>query len=333
MITLEALRMGYKKGQRKDLPLTVPLSFTAQAGEMTGIVGPNGVGKSTLLRTLARQQEALGGRILLQGEPVENFARHTFARLCSFVPAGHLPVHRLTVYDTVATARYPYTGWQGRLSPEDKEAVRQALEAVQLSPLQERQVGELSDGEQQRTLIARALAQETPMVLLDEPTAFLDIPNRYEVLQTMREISRQKEKLFIFSSHDLEFLLETADKIWLIYPGEAFEGSPEDLLKENRFDPLFRNTGITYEIGRGLLIPHTAGRGCITLAGDPQERRWVEKGLKRAGFTVETDTGVSPGTRHITLHKGKICLKEKNHDPEHEFYSIYSLILYLKQSR
>jgi iron complex transport system ATP-binding protein len=332
MITLEALRIGYRKGPRKDLPLTVPLSFTAGTGEMVGIVGPNGVGKSTLLRTLARQQEALGGRILLQGEPVEQFARHAFARLCSFVPAGHLPVHRLTVYDTVATARYPYTGWQGRLSPADKEAVLQALEAVRLSPLQRRQVGELSDGERQRTLIARALAQETPLVLLDEPTAFLDIPNRYEVLQTMREISQQKDKLFIFSSHDLEFLLETADKIWLIYPGEAFEGSPEDLLRENRFNTLFRNTGITYEIGKGLHIPHPAGRGRITLSGDPQGTQWVEKGLERAGFTVMTTDEEPSGTRHITVRNKKIQLKEKIPGPEKEFDSIYSLILYLKQT-
>jgi iron complex transport system ATP-binding protein len=331
MITLEALRIGYPQGRRGTRPLTVPLSFTADAGDMVGIVGPNGVGKSTLLRTLARQQEPLGGTLLLQDKPLESYGRHDFARRCSFVPAGHLPVNRFSVRDTVAMARYPYTGWQGRLSPEDEEVVVRALEWVGLTTLQERLVGELSDGERQRTLIARALAQETPLVLLDEPTAFLDIPNRYEVLQTMRKISQTENKIFIFSSHDLEFLLETADKIWLIYPDEAFEGSPEDLLKENRFDPLFRNTGITYHLGQGLHIPPPAGTGTITLKGGQHERRWVEKALTRAGFSVAT-TERAQGKRHISLRNGKIWLQEKNPGPTLEFDSIYSLISYLKRS-
>ncbi len=329
MITLEALRIGYRQGRQGERPLTVPLTFTADAGGMVGIVGPNGVGKSTLLRTLARQQEALGGRALLGGEPLQQIARHTFARRCSFVPAGHLPVHRFTVRDTVAMARYPYTGWRGHLSPQDEEVVLRALGWVGLTTLQERQVGELSDGERQRTLIARALAQETPLVLLDEPTAFLDIPNRYEVLQMMRKISQTENKLFIFSSHDLEFLLETADKIWLIYPDEAYEGSPEDLLKEKRFDPLFRNTGITYHLGQGLHIPHPVGTGTITLEGGQDERKWVEKALTRAGFTVAT-TENTPGSRHICIRNGKICLQEKNPGPTLDFDTIYSLILYLK---
>ncbi len=330
MITLEELQIGYWKKHGRDLPLTVPLSFTATDGEMVGIVGPNGVGKSTLLRTLARQQEALGGRILLQGKDLTTYSRHDFARLCSFVPAGHLPVNRLTVKETVAMARYPYTGWQGRLTARDEEAVQLALEGLRLTALRDKQVGEISDGERQRTLIARALAQETPLVLLDEPTAFLDIPNRYEVLQRMRDISGKDGKLFVFSTHDLEFLLETADKIWLIYTDRAYEGSPEDLLKENLFAPLFRNTGIRYDINKGLHLPHPTGKKAVTLSGDPTLLHWVEKALTRAGYRP------IPGEKektdwHIRAEKEKIFLEDKIRDTKTAFFSIYSLILYIKR--
>ncbi len=330
MITLEELKIGYWQKRGKDLSLTAPLSFTATAGEMVGIVGPNGVGKSTLLRTLARQQEALGGAVWLQGKELESWSRQEFARLCSFVPAGHLPVNRLTVRETVAMARYPYTGWQGRLSRRDEEAVLSALEGLRLLALKDKQVGEISDGERQRTLIARALAQETPLVLLDEPTAFLDIPNRYEVLQRMGDISKQEGKLFIFSSHDLEFLLETADKIWLIYPDQAYEGSPEDLLKEDLFGPLFRNTGIRYEIGKGLHIPRPAGEATVTLAGDPVPLPWVEKALARAGYTVIRTKEKGTGW-HIRAEKEKIFLENEIRDTKKGFSSIYSLILYMKK--
>ena len=330
MITLEELRIGYRKG-RKELPLTVPLSFTATAGEMTGIVGPNGVGKSTLLRTLARQQQPLGGRVLLQDKPLGGYARNDFARICSFVPAGHLPVSRLTVYDTVAMARYPYTGWQGRLTPADEEAVRRALEEVHLTAMRTTMLGELSDGERQRTLIARALAQETPVILLDEPTAFLDIPNRYEVLQTMRKISEKEGKLFIFSSHDLEFLLETADKIWLLYPDKAFEGSPEDLLRERLLEPLFRNTGIGYEIGRGLHIPHHTDKETVALAGDPSQVPWIAKALVRAGYHVAGKEEEQHASCRITAEKGEIFLEEKKSGSKSGFKTIYSLILYMRK--
>ncbi len=330
MITLEELRIGYRKG-RKELPLTVPLSFTATGGEMTGIVGPNGVGKSTLLRTLARQQEPLGGRALLHEKPLGGYGRDDFARMCSFVPAGHLPVSRLTVYDTVAMARYPYTGWQGRLTPADEQAVRRALEEVHLTTMHDKMLGELSDGERQRTLIARALAQETPVILLDEPTAFLDIPNRYEVLQTMRKISEKEKKLFLFSTHDLEFLLETADKIWLLYPDKAYEGSPEDLLREKLLDPLFRSTGIGYEIGRGLHIPHHTDKGTVILTGEPAQVPWIAKALVRAGYAVAKEQEEQPASCHITAKKREILLEEKKSGSKIGFKTIYSLILYMRK--
>ncbi len=285
MLELKQLMIGYRRG--KELRrLTPSLSFSAEVGELTALVGPNGVGKSTLLKTLARQHPPLEGHVIMNGHRWDHHDRETFARICSYVPSGMLPVSRMSVFDTVAMARYPYTGWRGQLTARDREIVEQALERVGMLTKREEMTGELSDGERQRTLVARALAQGTQVVLLDEPTAFLDIPNRYELLQTMRELSRTENKLFIFSSHDLEFLLGTADRIWLLYPGAAWEGCPEDLLMHRRFDPLFRNTGIRYDPEKGLLIPHPSHDRPVVLSGRGTSYQWLKKALERSGYIV-----------------------------------------------
>ena len=329
MIELEQLVIGYRKSRRNLKALTVPLELSAAEGELVAVVGPNGVGKSTLLRTLARQQQALSGNILFSGRRWEEYDREAFARLCSYVPAASIPVDRMTVYDTVALGRYPYTGWQGRLSPSDHEAVERALERVKMREKQKEMIGELSDGERQRTILARALAQETPVVLLDEPTAFLDIPNRYLVLQLMRELSRSEGKLFLFSSHDLEFLLETADKIWLLYPDAAYEGSPEDLLRENHLLPLFRDTGIRYDPEKGLRIPHPDNGKTLVLTGEGDLFLWTEKALHRAGYRISAAEGTEP-TGHIHVNPNEILLKK---DGTHtRFPTLYSLLEHLKQS-
>jgi len=188
-------------------------------------------------------------------------------------------------------------------------------------------LGELSDGERQRTLIARAIAQNTPLILLDEPTAFLDIPNRYEVLQMMRNISEEQHKLFIFSSHDIEFILEIADKIWLLYPDSAHEGSPEELLRDQALDRLFRNTDIHYDLQKGLHIPlRQRYQTSVSLSGDAAEISWLEKALRRSGYPVSSS---GRSSIRVEVKKNKYILKIKN-EPQQDFLSIYSLILYLK---
>jgi len=328
MIQLHQLLIGYRKG-REQRRLSTELDFSASAGDLVAIVGPNGVGKSTLLRTIVRQQEALNGSIEIQQTRWDKFSNKEFARICSFVPTGQPLVNLFTVYEAIAMARYPYTRWGGKLKKEDRQAVEEALQAVHLSGMRDRPLGELSDGERQRTLIARALAQDTPLVLLDEPTAFLDIPNRFEVLQMMRNISEKKHKLFVFSSHDLEFILEIADKIWLLYPDNTREGAPEELLRDRALDPLFRNTDIEYDLQKGFYIPlRQRYQTVVRISGDPAETPWLMKALRRSGYPVSS----SGGDIHVKVYKNRYVLKIKNY-PQKEFYSIYSLILYLKNSQ
>ncbi len=329
MIRLQQLLIGYRQRGHKRKVLSTALNFSASSGEMVAVIGPNGAGKSTLLRTIVRQHEPLEGNIDILGTSWHRYSSRDFARICSFVPTGQPPVSQLSVFEVTAMARYPYTGWGGRLKKDDKQAVAKALARVHLESMRDRLLGELSDGERQRALIARALAQDTPLILLDEPTAFLDIPNRYEVLQMMRRISQEQNKLFIFSSHDLGFILETADKIWLLYPGQAIEGAPEELLRDHALDTLFRNTDIHYDLHKGLHIPlqqryHTT----IRLTGDEDEIPWVEKALLRAGYPV-SHSRTDNGEIHIEARKKNYRIWIKN-QPEENFLSINSLILYLK---
>ena len=329
MIRLQQLLIGYRQRGQKRKVLSTALNFSASSGEMVAVMGPNGAGKSTLLRTIVRQHDALEGNIEIFGTPWDRYSSRDFARICSFVPTGQPPVSQLSVFEVVAMARYPYTGWGGRLKKEDEQAVKEALAGVHLGSMRNRLLGELSDGEKQRALIARALAQDTPLILLDEPTAFLDIPNRYEVLQMMRRISREQNKLFIFSSHDLEFIMETADKIWLLYPKQAIEGAPEELLRDRALDTLFRNTDIHYDLHKGLHIPiqqryHTT----ILLTGDADEIPWVEKALLRSGYPI-AHTRTDNGTIQIEARGKKYHLWIKNQS-EKNFLSINSLILYLR---
>ncbi len=331
MIKLEQLLIGYKSRQHTHHILSKALNFSASPGEMVVVVGPNGVGKSTLLRTLARQQNALGGSIYINKKRWDEFPHKVFARICSFVPTGQPPVRQLSVFEVVAMARYPYTHWGGHLQREDMEKIYRALEGVNLVSLKDRLLGELSDGERQRALIARALAQDTPLVILDEPTAFLDIPNRFEVLQLMRKISGEQHKLFIFSSHDLAFILEIADKIWLLYPQRAYEGTPEELLRDEVFNPLFKNTGIHYDIHKGLHIPPRQCHTAVNLTGDTDELPWVRKALLRTGYTI-AKSNISRGNILIRAEKKQYHVLIKN-QREEIFQSIYSLLLYLKDTQ
>jgi len=311
MIKLKNVSIGYRQRHQRRYLLSRELNFTASNGELVAVVGPNGVGKSTLLRTIARQHYALGGSIFIDGKEWSRYSHKEFARKCSFVSTGQIPVRQLTVYEVVAMARYPYTGWGGRLSSGDNGFILKSLEGVGLLSLKDRLLGEISDGERQRTVIARAMAQDTQLVILDEPTAFLDIPNRFEVLQLMRTISREQDKLFLFSSHDLEFILEIVDKIWLLYPDNATEGTPEELLRDASFDPLFKNTGIHYDIHKGLYIPPRLCNTVVSLEGPRDETVWAEKALLRIGYTVKLSPE-TPQAIYIHAARGFYTIKIKN---------------------
>src|SRR5207249_7894211 len=221
-------------------------------GELACVLGPNGTGKSTLLRTLAGMQPRLAGSVELDGHDVQRLPARELARRVSVVLTERAEVGLLRAYDLVALGRYPYTGWAGRLRSHDHAVVAWALEATGASDLASRDVSELSDGERQRVMIARALAQEPVVLLLDEPTAFLDVARRVEVTTLLRRLARDTGRAVLFSTHELDLALRTADSVWLLdTAGRVRVGAPEDLVLDGSFARSFEVEGLTFDAAAG----------------------------------------------------------------------------------
>jgi len=239
LITSE-LEIGYRTGHPGPVHLASNLNLILNAGEVIGLLGPNGSGKSTLLRTLAGLQPSLGGKVTVCGQEVKGNGSARNARLLSIVLTGRIDVRNLTVYDLVAMGRYPFIDWMGRMRTEDREKVRQSLEWIRMWDLRQKYVNEMSDGEQQRVLLARALAQDTPLIILDEPTAHLDLPNRISMMHLLKNLAGETGKSILFSSHDLDLALQVADHLWLLKKGgELILGTPDQLRSGHVFEEVF----------------------------------------------------------------------------------------------
>lgn len=217
------------------------LDLTAETGNLTCLIGPNGSGKSTLLRTLAGLQPALGGCIRIGGEELGKQSAARRARLIALVLTDRIEAPRLGVEDLVMLGRNPYTGWLGTPSEADRRIVREALAQVRLEAYAHRDIDELSDGERGRALIAKALAQDTPAILLDEPTAHLDLPGRVEIMLLLRTLARQTRKAVLISTHELDLALQTADRIWLLSPagGGVRADTPRALAADGSIQAVF----------------------------------------------------------------------------------------------
>ncbi len=258
-----------------------------KSGELVCLIGPNGVGKSTLLRTLAGMQKPLGGRVLLMGEDVHQLSAKALARRLSVVLTERVDTGLLSGYALVALGRHPYTGWLGRLSPQDEAVVRWAIEAVGATSLAEYAVAELSDGERQKFMIARALAQEPSLMLLDEPTAYLDLPRRVEILQLLRVIARNTGRAILLSTHDLELALRLSDAIWLLgVDGCFYHGLPEELVLSGAFTRVFQ--GI-FDVQTGSFQIGSRPSAMVALQGDGLATMWTRRALERNGFTTDDE--------------------------------------------
>lgn len=230
MITLKNLVVGYPDG-RHTRQLNHAANEEAHDGMLTCLIGANGAGKSTLLRTIAGFQLPLEGTVLLGGDDVRTLSPRQRAERMAVVLTDRPDVMCTTVWEMVATGRAPFTGFWGRLSGKDRNIVTRSLRLVGIEWMADRTVASLSDGERQKVMIAKALAQQTPVVLLDEPTAFLDYPSRVEVMQLLLNIAHEEHKTVLLSTHDLDLALQTADRLWL-FERERGEKKEEEEGKE-----------------------------------------------------------------------------------------------------
>lgn len=287
VLTTQDLAIGYARGRQPAFIVSEGINVALHAGELACLIGPNGAGKSTLMRTLAGMQPALRGDIWLAGDAVADLSPRELARRMSVVLTERLQTGPLSAYALAALGRHPYTDWTGRLTERDEAVVRWALEAVGAAPLAARLVDELSDGERQKVLIARALAQEPIVMLLDEPTAFLDLPNRVEAMRVLRQLTRETGRAVLLSTHDLDLALRSADTIWLL-PRDAplRTGAPEDLVLDGSFEAAFRSEGVRFDRQTGAFAVVTPTVGEVALAGEGLAAAWTRHALERVGFRV-----------------------------------------------
>jgi len=292
VLSAVGLTIGYRHSRRPAKVVAEGLSLELARSQFVCLVGPNGAGKSTLIRTLTGVQPPLVGRVLLEGQDVHRLPPIELAQQVSVVLTERLAAAALPVFSLVALGRFPYTGWSGRLSERDEAVVRWSLESVGALDLAERDVSELSDGEQQKVMIARALAQEPRLMVLDEPTAFLDLPRRVELMHLLRRLARETESTFLLSTHDLDLALRTADRIWLLPPGGPLQdGAPEDLVLSDAFERTFRNEGVSFDKSTGAFRIHAAATGVVALIGEGTHAFWTQRALEREGFEVGPDEG------------------------------------------
>ncbi|MGC9039963.1 MAG: ABC transporter ATP-binding protein [Roseiflexus sp.] len=287
VLATEDLSIGYAPRRAPWRVIADNLNLALHAGEVVCLLGPNGVGKSTLLRTLVGMQPPLSGRVLLDGADIAALSPREIARRLSIVLTERIEVGQLTAYALVALGRHPHTDWTGRLTPHDEDVVRRALEAVDAVNLAARLVHELSDGERQRVMVARALAQEPLVMALDEPTAFLDLPRRVEMMRLLRRLAHEMNRAILLSTHDLDLALRTADTLWLLAPGGVIHvGAPEDLVLNGAFEATFANEGMTFDRREGHFRIHPPAYRRVALEGNGIVRMWTARALERAGCLV-----------------------------------------------
>ena len=278
------LGIGYSEKNNQKL-LHRHLNLALKPGELICMMGPNGAGKSTLLKTLAGFIPLQEGNAYIDNRSILKLKEKDISQMVSVVLTEKLTIEDFTVRQLVSLGRSPYTGFFGRLTDDDQKIIDLAIEETGLGLLSERKLSQLSDGEKQKTLIAKALAQETPIMILDEPTAFLDLPGRIEIMRLLRQLTVNKNKGILVTTHDLEQTLRFADKLWLIaQEKEMVCGAPEDLLLQGHIESFFAREGILFDSHTGCFRSDEDYSERVHIIGKGITSYWVKNALERNGF-------------------------------------------------
>ncbi|MDW3195937.1 MAG: ABC transporter ATP-binding protein [Cytophagales bacterium] len=281
LLSTHDLAIGYpgKPALQKDLNLAV------NQGQIISLMGQNGVGKTTFLKTINGLLPVISGEVRMNGQSLEKLSRLEIAKDCALVLTEKPANHQLSVIDLVAMGRHPYSNWLGLLSQEDKTAVESAIHQTKIDYIAERKIGELSDGQLQKVMIARALAQDTNLIILDEPVAHLDLNNKIEVMRLLREIAKQGKGILI-STHDIQVTTQLSDELWLFGFGTQVQtGIPEDLILNGQLEKTLYLEHHHYDFVHHRLL-NVASGPAIQLTGDEDVAYWTEQALVRAGYQV-----------------------------------------------
>lgn len=248
MIRLHDFTIGYG-----EHTLLHEANATIPKGTLTALIGRNGTGKSTLMRAIAGLNRRYAGEILLDGRDISDMRADEMAKTLAFVTTERMRIANLRCEDVVAVGRAPYTNWIGRMQKADTEIVMRSLASVGMEAYANRTMDRMSDGECQRIMIARALAQDTPIILLDEPTSFLDMPNRYELCTLLARLAHDEGKCILFSTHELDIALSLADSIALIDPPQLLCQTTDDMRRSGCIERLFRNDCVAFDGVTGFI--------------------------------------------------------------------------------
>ncbi|MCU0649859.1 MAG: ABC transporter ATP-binding protein [Gemmatimonadaceae bacterium] len=291
MLRVDALVAGYRSGATQRIVVPA-LSTTVRPGHLVCLLGPNGAGKSTLMHTIGGSLAPLAGRVWLGDRDLHALAPRARAQSVAIVTTERVTAPLLTGWQLVALGRQPHTGWFGTLTDEDRARVDHALRLAAATDVAPRPIGDLSDGERQRLLLARALAQSDQLLLLDELTAFLDLPRRVDVMRVLRQLARESGCAVVLSTHDLDLALRTADRLWLLPRGGPLQvGAPEDLVLSGAFRDAFAADGIEFDAHDGAFRLPDARVRAVSLEGEGLALRWTARALERAGFRVQSQRG------------------------------------------
>jgi iron complex transport system ATP-binding protein len=299
------------------------LNLELRRGELVCFMGQNGIGKSTLIRTLASLQKPLSGTIAYRTDDSVSKVKRALPHHLAVVLTDRITAVNMTVTDVVAFGRYPYLSWSVEITKKDEEIIHNTLEEIHIYHLRDKKIHELSDGQIQMVMIARAVVQDTPVILLDEPTAHLDLNNRLEVMNLLRNLAHKFKKAILVSTHELDLALQTADLIWLAgHDKKIIIGVPEDLVLDNSFDSVFRFKGFDLKTGK---VQHEAHRHVdIQLIGSGHSFLWTKNCFERSGFNVTQQEGNF--IVNITQNEQRI---EWTLDNKLQFSTLRELLLHL----
>lgn len=286
MLHTEDLLIGYSRAREGGIPLLPPINLNVAKGTICGLIGSNGTGKTTLLRTIAGYLKPLEGAIKLGDKKLNELTSSERAGIISVVLTDRIEDPFLKVRDVVSMGRHPYTGFLGKLRPADNKIVDESLLQTGIDHLQHKRMAGISDGERQKVMIAKALAQDTPLILLDEPAAYLDYPSRLELMQLLQKLARRQEKTILISSHDLEILVRKADHIWLLGSGRpALEGMPEQLILNGSVSSYFGSESLFFE-SPAWQASFSEQADAVYVSADKYSTPWIRNALLRKGFSL-----------------------------------------------
>ena len=247
------ISIGYSHKKEK-IVVASDISISLKKGKLIALIGANGIGKSTLLRTITGIQKPISGTVFLNGKNIHELDFLSLAQNLSVVLTEKLPPSNLTVWELIALGRQPYTNWIGKLTDNDIAKIEEAIELTQIGHLVSKKHYEISDGQLQIVLIARALAQDTPLIILDEPTTHLDLLHKVVLFKLLKKLTQETGKCILFSTHDIDMAIQLSDEMIIMTPENTVQDQPCNLIMKGSFDTLFKDEHIVFDSEKGKFV-------------------------------------------------------------------------------